>query len=313
MDFLGMVNRQLMLFSLLALGVLLTKIGLMDKQSRSFISGLVINVLMPCSILASFFQASNEGEFLKSFFIVLAAGLVIHLFTFLLSKFLYRKLKGGVKAVLMFATMTSNAAFVGIPVIDGIFGPEGVMLTSAYFLAMNTFMWTIGIAQFEGPSKKKGRDKVFTVIKQVVLQPNILVLFIGLALLLTGFRFPAFISDTIVSVGQCTTVFALLAVGQVMANVDLKTMFTKQNWFYCLIQLIVIPAVTLAVLLPFNLGKLVTGLLVILSGMPAASSTAMVADRYNQEPELASKLVSLSTLVSMLTIPVMALLVNKFA
>ena len=121
------------------------------------------------------------------------------------------------------------------------------------------------------------------------------------------FELPAFMVRTLNSVGGCTTAISMMVIGAILADIDLGHIEWGLLGYYCLLRLIVIPAVSFVALSLLGLAPMVTGVCTLLSGMPAASLTAVLAAKYGQNYGFASQVVFVSTLLSMITIPLMTL------
>ena len=125
-----------------------------------------------------------------------------------------------------------------------------------------------------------------------------------------GMLLPAFLNDTIDSLGNCCTALSMVVIGAILSDVDPRTVLEPAVLYYVVIRLIAIPAFLFGVLWLLKVDTLVTGIIVILSAMPAGSTTAMLAQKYDQDPEFASKMVFLSTLASLITLPLWAMVLT---
>jgi len=102
----------------------------------------------------------------------------------------------------------------------------------------------------------------------------------------------------------------MIVIGSILSDVRLSEVFEKAGIYYSALRLLVLPAAIYAVLRLLKLDPLVTGVIVILAAMPAGSTTAMLAQKYDQDPIFASKLVFTSTLLSLVTLPICALILT---
>lgn len=300
MDFTGLFEMQGMLFSVMILGVILKRIGTVDSRGMSLLTDLVINVTLPASILKSF-QMEFNSEILKSCLVICIVAVLIQVGAYLLGMVLYPGFKDDRKKVLQYATICSNAGILGNPIAEGIFGGLGLLYASIYVIPQRVFMWSVGLTYFtEAPNRK-------TLVKKVLSHPCIVSVFIGFLIMVFQIPLPAFLSLSIKNVSNANTFLAMMLVGAILADVPLSSLPEKATVYYSFVRLFLIPFL---VLLGCRLGQvdaLVTGVSVVLSGMPAASVTAVMAAKYGKDEVFATKCVVLSTLLSMVTVPVWCL------
>ena len=157
-----LINLQLMIFSLIAIGLLVKKIGMMGKTGQKNLTDLVVNLILPCNIVESFmvkFSADIAADFADIFIIslLIQAGCVI------LGHLLFKKTTEGRRKCLRYGTICSNAGFMGNPLAEGVFGSIGLTLASVYLIPQRVMMWSEEITVYtESPSKN-------TLLKMVLI------------------------------------------------------------------------------------------------------------------------------------------------
>lgn len=298
----AIIQLQLQIFLLVAIGYLLSKLGMLVLVTRKQLTDLVIYVILPCNIVESF-QVDLTHDLLISAGIVLVLGFAAQGLYALLNLFLYRRFDSRRQINLKYGTICSNAGFMGLPLSLAIFGPTGLMYASVALLPIRLFMWSAGLSLYTSTTKKQ-------VLKTLATHPCIIAVFVGFALMLSGLQLPAFLNDTIDSLGNCCTALSMVVIGAILSDVDPRTVLEPAVLYYVVIRLIAIPAFLFGVLWLLKVDALVTGIIVILSAMPAGSTTAMLAQKYDQDPEFASKMVFLSTLASLVTLPLWAMVLT---
>ena len=127
---------------------------------------------------------------------------------------------------------------------------------------------------------------------------------IGIVLMALQVELPSFLTRTLGSISGSTTPVTMLLIGSIMAGADLRTMVTKITLMFSAVRLVLIPLAVFAGCLVFRVDATVAGVAVILAAMPAGSTTAILAARYHKDEEFASKCVVLTTVLSMIAIPV---------
>lgn len=297
----SLITLQGTLFLLAAVGVIFRKKNIITEPGKAVLTDLVLDLILPCNIINSFRMEFNLTILMK-FLIILLISVAIQVGCLILSLTMYRKQPKSREKVLQYATVCSNAGFMGNPIAEGVFGATGLMYASVYLIPQRIVMWTAGISCFtESPDRK-------SVIKKVATHPCIVAVYIGLALLIFQIPLPGFLGNTIKSIGGCTTAMSMILVGTILADVDAKTIISKTVLFYSSIRLLLIPALVLVGCRLFHVEALLTGISVLLAGMPAGSTTAILAAKYEGDYIFATKCVVVSTLLSLFTIPVWCLI-----
>ena len=294
-----MLNMQLSLFAIMLLGFFCRKKGMIDNKTRTALSDILINIILPCNIAMSF-DMDVTGDLLRSAGIVFIAYMGVQTFTWLLSRVAYTRVPEDKQMVLRHGTITSNAGFLGNPIAQGVFGNEGLLYASIAMIPVRIFLWSAGLSLYTKTDSK-------SVVKNLLTHPCVIAVFVGFGIMFAPFELPAFMVRTLNSVGGCTTAISMMVIGAILADIDLGHIEWGLLGYYCLLRLIVIPAVSFVILSMLGLQPMVTGVCTLLAGMPAASLTAVLAAKYGQNYGFASQVVFVSTLLSMITIPLMTL------
>jgi len=159
-------------------------------------------------------------------------------------------------------------------------------------------MWSVGLTYFtEAPTKKE-------LVKKVLTHPCIIAIFTGMVLLISQFQLPGFVNQTVRTIAGANTFCAMLLIGCTLAEVPFKEVFSKEVYYYTFIRLFLIPVIVLAGCRLFRIDSLITAVCVILSAMPAASTSVVLAVKYGKDDRLATKIVVFSTVVSLITLPI---------
>ncbi|MBG0766371.1 MAG: AEC family transporter [Spirochaetaceae bacterium] len=299
MDLVSLWNLQGQLFALLAVGVLLRKVGLFQESTKGFLTDLVLYVTLPCSIILSF-RMDVSRKLLLSFSIIFFVSVGIQLFCYVLSKVTYRKQEQGKKSVLRYGLLVSNAGFLGLPIAGELFGAAGFMYASIYLIPQRIVMWTAGLSIFNPAAVNKKQAAL-----KVILHPCMVAVYIGLLWMLFPVRIPPFMEMTLSSLAGCTTVLSMMLIGSLFAEMNKEQLHIDRNLVgFSLLRLGFIPLVTFLVTKLLGLDPLIIGVSVILAAMPGGSSTAILASKYGRDTIYASKLVIVSTFLSLISIPI---------
>ena len=260
-------------------------------------------VILPCSIVKSF-QIEMNKDILISTFMILIISFAIQLLYFVFNKFLYQNLDHDKKICCQYGTMVSNAGFLGMPIAQGVFGSMGLLYASIFLIPQRIFMWSYGLSLF-------AKNKQNHVLKQVLTHPCIIAIYIGIVVMVLkscGIELPTPINSTISAIAQCNTAMSMFVIGGILSDVNREEMVDKDAFVYSFYRLIVLPLVIMMILRILHVTTLPANVCILLSAMPAASTTAMLAQKYDGNALFASKLVFISTLLSLITLPLITLL-----
>jgi malate permease and related proteins len=304
------MNLQLMwtlqgtLFLMVVMGIFLRKKGVLTENAKGVLTELVLNFILPCNIISSFRIEFNLG-ILTKFIVIIMIGILGQVLCYIICLFAFNRYETGRRKVFKYGTLVSNAGFLGNPIAGGIFGDMGLMYSAIYCIPTRIAMWSVGLALFTDETDKK------TAFKKVALHPCMIALYIGAFLMVTGLKLPAFVENTIDSVGRSTTSLTMLLIGCIIAEVeDLKTMINKDVVYFTIIRLVIIPGAIFIGCRLAGIDNIITGVAVLLSGMPAGSTTAILAAKYDGDYVFGTKLVVFSTIMTVLSVPIWSMILG---
>ena len=270
-----LINLQLMMFALIIIGLILKKTKVIGKEGQKNMTNLVIDLILPCNIIFSF-MIKFSSKIAQDFMVILIISILIQVFCVILGSVLYNKCSVKRKKCLRYATICSNAGFLGNPIAQGVYGMMGLTLASIYLIPQSIIACEIGVV-----------------------------------LMLTGWRPPHFLQETITSISNCNTAMSMLVIGMILADADPRTLVDKDVLFYSVIRLIIIPFCVFIPCWMLHIDSLVKGVSVLLAAMPAGATTTILASKYDCEEEFSVKLVVFSTAASLLTTPIWSLILMK--
>ncbi len=295
----SMIDMQGTLFLLILVGIYAQKKGIITNRNRKKFTDLIIEIILPCNIVNSFL-IDWSYELLRNCLTVFIVAIITQVLYVLLSKLLFKKAPKDRQAVLRYAIICSNAGFLGNPIVESVFGSQGLLFASVALIPLRFAMWSSGLALF---TKTDGKSTA----KKLMTHPCIIAVFVGFFLMLTQIPLPGFLLKTLSGIGGSNTAISMIIIGSILAEINVRNILDKELFCFSAIRLIAIPAAILVILKLFQVDNLVTGVIVLLSAMPAGSTTVMLADKYDGNAEFASTCVFLSTVLSLITIPVVSL------
>lgn len=289
------------LFLMMAVGFALAKKKLVGTETLSQLSRILLKVVAPCVVISSL-QVDFSMELLKTMGMALLVLAVIYVLYYILVCLLFKRQPEATRASLRFGTMFGNVGFMGLPLIQAVLGQEATIFCVMSLAVFNVSSWTLGVS-FMG-------ERVSA--KKAVLNPGVLSLLAGLVLFVLQIRLPSPVLSAVEYMGSLNTPLAMVVIGGQMAGADLPATFKEKRLYGAtLVKLVVMPLLTLLVLLPLRLERLMFLTIVILSGCPSAGVTSMFAQMYRKDTAASAQMITLSTLLSIITLPLVALLARQ--
>ncbi len=288
----------LTLFLLMSVGFLFGRMGLLSGDTLSQVSRILLYVVTPCIMLTSFEverTAENQAQLLAA----LAAMAGLYVAYMLLSQVLFPRAGEAHQGIMRFAAVYGNAGFMGLPLIQSVMGDEAMMVAVVGLGIFNAVSWTQGRALIGGRKELS--------LKKFALNPGIIGFVGGLLLYFTGWRFPGPLDSAVAYLGSLNTPLAMVVIGGQMAQADLVKVFsTRKLYLVSAVKLLAVPMLTALALLPFRPDPVIYVAAVILAGCPTAGATSLFAQSMGKDAALAAQQVTLSTLLCVVTLPVMA-------
>ena len=300
------VNVLIMLFYM-ACGFVLVKTKKADPDHARSFSGLLLYVCSPCLILSAFQSMeyapadfARAGQF---FGVSLMTQL---LFIGILYLILHRRYKISKYRILTVGAVLGNVGFFGLPLVTGLFPDQPIVAcySTMYITSMNFLVFTLGVFLIT-------QKKQYISFRAAILNPTTLSVAVAIPLYLLRVRFPAPMADTVSLLGRMSTPLCMVILGKRLASMHLKTVFAQPfAYAVCALKLVVYPlfAFLCVKFLPFfdDTFKIC---LYVLSAAPSGAIILSLAELHGCEQRLSANVVLLTTLFSLLTLPLMLLLV----
>lgn len=295
-SFATVINQVAVMMILIAVGFVLTKLGKLSETGVADITSLLLYVVTPCLILNSLLgieSISARDLVLAMLLPALAITIAI-----VLSLCFFRKDEPSRKKVLRFSAAFSNAGFMGLPLVQGIVGDEGVALGSFFVVVFNLFCWTYGYGMMSG-----GKVSV----KKALLNPGVIGLAVGLPVCLLKISLPKIVTSPISFLSGLNTPLAMLVIGSYVARADIKSVLRDKGVYLSVfLRLIFAPAIFLLVLVLIKPGRVLFLTNAIQAASPVAANAVLFSVAYKADSRLASGTVALSTLFSIVSLPLIA-------
>ena len=305
MSFLTVVNQIAVFFILIAVGIFSRRLNLIGKTFTKQLSNLVLYITLPAMVIVSMnFEFSDD--LLANAIVIFALGPLMYGMLFLVAWIFSKTIKGTdkEKSIFKFMIIFGNVGYIGYPVASIVFGKPGVFYAAILNIWVQALMWTLGIALVSGTKNKFNLKKIF-------INPGIISIAIGFSLFLFSIKLPSFLQESLELLGNSTTPLAMIIIGATIGEAKLSDTFKDARLIiYSVVKLAIVPFIMYLLLLPFDLSSLVKGVPIVLSAMPAAANVTVFAMKHDSDYILGSRGVVVSTILSLISIPVLLSLLN---
>ena len=304
MDFTSIISVLCKLFALLALGYFLNKRKILDTHINGGISSLMVNATNPALILSSISATGNSNQ--SDIMRLILFGVIFYAILVLLAFILVRVLRvpNQKRSTVQLLLVFSNTGFMAIPVVQTLYGDIAVFYCTILNLPFNFLIYSYGVYLL---SKSSGSGKKLSF--RQFLSPGIIASALALLIYFTGFRIPTVINDTFSFLGNITPPLSMLLLGSVLAEYPLSSMWQdKRINLLLLIKLLLLPFLAFFLTSLFFTDPVIIGVTTLTFAMPCASMCVMLCKEYKGDSRTASVGVVFSTLLSLITIPIIFLL-----
>ncbi len=297
-------NQIAIMFFIILVGVVCYKIKLIDKDTNRKLSDIVLMLVNPLVIFISY-QREFEETLLTGLMLSLVLALITHIFGIILSMVVLRKKNHEADiSIERFAVIYSNCGFIGIPLVNGIFGSEGVFYITAYMTIFNLLAWTHGVIILSGKSDRKS-------ISKALVSPSVIATIAGFIFFISRIMLPDILMNSISYIGNMNTPMAMLVSGVTIAQADVVALLKKFRVYYItFFKLLFVPVIMLLIYNLFDIPRIVLLTSVLAAACPTAVTINLFSIRFDKNYLYASELFAVTTIISMFTIPLVMLLAN---
>ncbi len=295
------VNKIMEMFIIMVIGAVTFKTGIADNGTSKRMSSILLNVITPCMIIVSY-QMEFDRELLIGLIVTLGLSVASIFLSILLSRFLIRSKENPDMAVEKFSMIYSNCGFIGIPIINGLLGAKGVFFMTAYITAFNIMIWSHGILLMKGKT-----GNLISTVKSFINSSTVAIV-VGILFFVTGFHLPEVVGNPLSMIGAMNTPVAMLISGMNLAESELLSCLkSPRTYMVSAAKLLVIPLITLVLLMAVKVDYAIAVTILVASACPSGATGAMFALQYNKNSQYASKLLAVTTVLSLITIPAVML------
>jgi predicted permease len=323
-----LIYQVAILFLMMVPGIIMRKARLCCDHFAKGLSGLVLYIAQPMLIFQAYLRPYDKTVFINCLWVLLLAFLSHVLFAAAAVLF-YHKAPDGQKRILRLATVFGNAAFMGVPMIGVLLGAEALLYASVYNIVFNLFLWSMGVLfcthnkDMDGDGDHGADDRtaikkdILLMVRRTLLHPVTLAAAIGLVFFFLPIedKVPSLLTDSITMLANLVAPLAMMVIGLRLSDIRFKGFFRDAHAIWCLVlrhallPLAVLGMIKLFALIGAPISDTVSKVVLILAATPIAISASMFAERYDCDACYAGKLVTVSTLLSIVTMPLLLLLI----
>ncbi len=289
-------TQVVILFILIFLGFTLTKTKVFTEKGIKGMTDLVLYLVTPCVMIKSFAREFNP-HLLKNLLISIGLTFLIHLVFILISKIVLRSKNTKRQNVLQFSVIFSNCGFMAIPLLQALLGDDGVFYGSGYIAAFQVAIWSYGVYLVGG--------KKSVTAGKMIINPGVIGFVLALAVFCVGIPLPKVILEPISYMASLNTPLPMLIIGYHLANSNvLQGLKDIKLLFACALRLFILPMIAFCMFYLFDLRGTLPLALSICASAPTAALVTMFASKFEGDTALSVTTVSLTTLLSIASMPI---------
>lgn len=304
--FIGVLTQVIILFILILTGVVLAKGKVLTDSGVKSITDMVLYTVTPCVIIKSFIR-EFDPKLLKDLLITFLIAVLAHIGFIILSKLLLRSSKASEEKVLQFGVIFSNCGYMSIPLQQALLGDLGVFYGSSYIAIFNIFVWSYGILLMSG-------DKKYLTPKKLIVNPGMIGFTVGVIIFLLSVPVPEIFSQTVGYIAALNTPLPMIIIGYHLYHSNiLEGLKNLKCIFAIFVKSVLFPLLALAVMYVCAIRGTMLVSAVISCAAPTAAITTMFSSKFERDTSLSVNMVSLSTLFSLISMPLIITLAEYIA
>lgn len=305
-----LLQQMLVLFILMAIGYFCYKKSVITDEVSKKLSAIVVNIANPALVLTGCMgeEKMQGSELVQTLMIVVIMyGSLLALASFLpLLLQVEKRSQGTYRAMTVF----SNIGFMGFPVISALYGNGALLYASFFMIPYNVLIYTYGISSISAEKKLQEKAVEKFALTGKVLNVGVVACLVSIVIYFFHIPLPDFVKTTVTNLSNLTAPLSMMIIGASLATIDLKKLFTDGRLLlFSLLKLVIVPVIGVLLIRRFVSNEIICGVCMVMLATPVGSMTAMLAQQYDGDYEMASKGVALTTILSVATIPLVAAIV----
>ena len=305
------LSKVLMIFAMIALGFVANKIRVLPDEANKYLTDVLILITTPCMIISSMAGRELDAETGTETVMVLVGSVLFFVLGALVALLLAKGLKKTKKedaGVMMVGMVAVNSAFMGFPVTKATFGDHIFFLMVVQNIILNIYLYSLAVIQMHYGDKKEGS---MAARMKSVLNPCVIAVIIGSIILVAGIKLPGPVSEFLETMGDATVPLSMLVVGIQLGQSNLSKVIKNRDIIYVsLINVLLMPMLTFLAVNWLPIPSTVKITLVFAAAFPCAVASVGVATKENRNAGLMAEAVALSTVMSLVSLPLIAALLQ---
>ncbi|WP_283679250.1 AEC family transporter [Lentilactobacillus sp. Marseille-Q4993] len=300
---LGQLTNQIgLIFALMLVGVLINKLGFMHPQTANDLTNILLYIVSPCLIVGAFEQDYSASRFHQLLLVTLGI-IIFYIVEIILAKLIFNHVKDeNLQRTVKYGSIYSNAGFMGVPLASTLFGNAGIFFAVASLAGFNIFSWTHGVSLFKTDNRSKTTGQT---IREIVLNPNIIAIILGLILFIYSIQIPKPVHEVIHYVSSINTPLSMIVIGNSLGNIKLnRQLFNPHLWLAIVLRNVLFPMVAIIVLHLLSVSNVALFTTVVMAACPTAGLVVLFTLQAKGDTSPAVALMSTSTILSLVTIPI---------
>ena len=310
------VSQIFALAVVVIIGAAATRFRVLTSDGKDMLSRVIYNISLPLMLFTNFLRLNVTPELLSNSLTVLSVSGFVILFM-LLAGWIFTRIfgiRGREAAVFRAHSMFGNTIFLGFPLIRALYGDEGLLYASMFQLVSTLIMWTIGVVVIthgDGGSWRKSFVRV--------LNPNSVATVTGFIFFLFSIKLPAVLVSPLAELGAANTWLSMLYIGAMLVLADVRGMLGRRSlYIISASRLVIVPSILILIFAAFSAlaglapEKLVTAVIILEASMPCMASVVIMAKELGADDHHAVGNVFVSTIFSVLSLPLVLMAINRF-
>lgn len=307
------IHQMSILFIIMAVGYVLNKVHILGPQIDAGLTRFVLYCTMPATILGSVVSQNGTRDVSVAVKCIISAACMYAVLPFV-AMLLVRimRIDKKVRGIFQFMMIFGNVGFMGFPIIADVYGPEYVVYCSIFNIFFNILAFSYGVMivskdEVPGSNGSEGKQTGAHAFSwKVFLTPGISGAVLALIIYFLDIQFPDIVASPIKTIGDLTSPLAMLIIGSTMANMNIKEAFNDiRVYILVAVRFVAFPLLMFPILKAVINHEFVLQLTMIMLVMPVANSSVLYAKEYGSDEKLAAKSIFLSTLLAIVTVPLM--------
>lgn len=312
MNTFGIIMGQIELFVVLILvGILAVKTKILNQEALGYFSKYLMRIAIPVMIFTNTIHGATRAELLSSIPVLLVAAVMfvgLSLLAWVMSGLL--KLQGNERQIYRAASTFGNIGFMGIPLVAALFPETGMLYIALFTIVDQSTLWTLGMSLTQPAGAKKEKLSVPALLKKMI-NPAMVGILLSILFVLLDISLPEVVDKALTSIAGTSSPLSMIYIGGLFCYTDLAKYLKKKEFYIMTVtKMVLFPVVFYLILKQLPISREIIITITVLSALPEMSTIPMFADANGSDGEYAIGALMVTTMLSILTLPLIGYLVQ---